>query len=173
MSQVLESALNRSRRSSFVKQYLYILWPESRGLLLELSRRLGDEVRLPGARVSLLADCLAEGAENFYRCKGRYHSTTWDSNVFLHFFQGVFFQAAAVFDCQVRTAPGGCWEAAHMPYLDWRLENPGAIEVSWPPAADSDGQAGRLCRLILSGRPYPCAWIVEQLLGLLGDGDHA
>lgn len=164
----------RSRRSSFVKQYLYMLWPASEGLLLELARRLGDEVSLPGAPVSLLAGSLAEGAENFYRRKGRYSAATWDQNVFLHFFQGVFCRAAAVFGCRVRTPDGGCWEVEHRPYLDWRLENSGGIEVSWQPeeawGAPDNGQAGRLCRLILTECNYPPTWALGELLRSLEGG---
>ncbi|MHB9071999.1 MAG: hypothetical protein ACYC6G_00585 [Desulfobaccales bacterium] len=170
MSRVLESALVRSRRSSFVKQYLYLLWPASEGLLLELARRLGDETSLPGTPVSLLAGSLAEGAENFYRRKGRYSAATWDQNVFLHFFQGMFCRAAAVFGCQVRTPDGGCWEVEHSPYLDWRLENPGGIEVCWQPEASPGDRAGELCRLVLAGCNYPGTWAVGQLLQLL-DGE--
>jgi len=141
-------------------------------MLLELSRRLGDEIRVPGARVSLLADCLAAGVENFYRRKGRYHPATWDSNVFLHFFQGVFIRAAAVFACRVQAADGGSWEVESLPYLDWRLEHPGAIEMLWGPPSEAGGQAGRLGRLILGARHYPCAWLVEQLWRRLGDRGH-
>jgi len=177
MSRVLESAMLRSRRSSFVKQYLYMLWPGSEGLLLELARRVGEEISLPGEPVSLLACSLAEGANNFYRRKGRYNSATWDQNVFLHYFQGVFCRAAAVFGCRVRASNGGCWELTEQPYLDWRLENPGNIEVSWEPNAaakglDCDG-AGRLCRLVLSDSNYPCTWAGGRLLDLLGGNvDH-
>jgi hypothetical protein len=121
----MQSALLQSRRSSFVKHYLLMLWPDADRLLLELARRLGDEIRLPGRPVSLLADSLAAGAENFYRRKGRYDSSTWVGNVFLHFCQGVFCRAAAAFSCRVRTAAGAYWEVAEQPFLDWRLENPG------------------------------------------------
>ena len=170
MSQVLESALVRSRRSSFVKQYLYLLWPASEVLLLELARRLGDEISLPGAPVPLLTGSLAEGAENFYRRKGRYSAATWDQNVFLHFFQGMFCRAAAVFGCQVRTSGGECWEVEQRPYLDWRLEYPGGIEVSWQREAPPGDRAGELCRLILAGSNYPGTWAVGQLLQSL-DGE--
>jgi hypothetical protein len=157
-----------------------MLWPGSEGLLLELARRVGDEISLPGEPVSLLAGSLAEGTNNFYRRKGRYNPATWDQNVFLHYFQGVFSRAAAVFGCRVRASNGGAWEVAERPYLDWRLENPGNIEVSWedPQSAtkglsgDGDG-AGRLCRLVLSDSNYPCTWAGGRLLDLLGGNvDH-
>jgi len=76
VSQVMQSALLQSRRSSFVKHYLLMLWPDSEKLLLELARRLGDEISLPREPVSLLADSLAAGAENCYRWKGLYDSAT-------------------------------------------------------------------------------------------------
>ena len=168
MSKVLESALVQSRRTGFVRQYLCLLWPASEGLLLELARCLGDEVSLPSASVSLLAGSLAEGGNNFYRRKGRYSAATWDQNVFLHFFQGVFCRAAAVFGCRVLTSDGGCWEVEHRPYLDWRLEHPGGIEVSWQSQEALEAlpgdQAGRLCRLVLSGCNYSGIWAVGQLL---------
>ena len=167
-SSVLQSAMTRSRRSSFVKQYLLMLWPGAEGLLLELARRLGDEISLPGETVSLLAGSLAEGAHNFYRCKGRYSASTWDQNIFLHFFQGVFCRAAAVFGCRVQTGSGGCWEVTHRPYLDWRQENPGGIEVSWEPAAAPVAGPEQLCRLVLAECNYPRTWVAGQLMELLG-----
>jgi hypothetical protein len=160
-----------------VKQYIHMLWPGSKVLLLELARRLGDEICLPGEPVSLLAGSLAEGANNFYRLKGPYNAATWDQNVFLYFYQGVFCRAAAVFGCRVRTGAGECWEVTQRPYLDWRLENPGGIEVSWEPEAtakglDGDG-AGQLCRLVMDASNYPCTWAGQRLLDLLGGNvDH-
>jgi len=64
------------------------------------------------------------------------------------------------------------------PYLDWRLENPGGVEVSWEPEAtakglDGDG-AGQLCRLVMDASNYPCKWATEKLLQMLalgGGGD--
>jgi hypothetical protein len=170
---VLQSALARSRRGNFVRQYVYLLWPGSKILLLELARRLGDEISLPGEPVSLLAGSLAAGAENFYRRKGYYDSATWDGHVFVHFYQGVFCRAAAVFGCRVRTAAGGCWEVAQQPFLDWRLENPGEIEVGWQAEVlptPADGRPGRLCRLVLSGCGDYHHWAVERLLGRLEGG---
>ncbi len=154
-----------------MKQYLYVLWPASEGLLLALAQRLGDEISLPGKPVSLLASSVAEGANNFYRRKGRYSASAWDLNVFLHFYQGAFTRAAAVFGCRVRTPDGSCWESRQEPYLDWRQKHPGGIEVSWQPDTSAGNGAGELCRLILSGCNYPGTWVVEQLLSLL-DGDH-
>jgi hypothetical protein len=162
----LGAALIRSQRGSFVRQYLYLLWPGSAGLLLELARRLGNEIGLPGEPVSLLADSLAAGANNFYRLKGRYHPATWDQNVFLHFFQGAFGRAGAVYGCRVRTVSGDeSWEVSHRPFLDWRREHPGAIEVDWLPEIVSE--AGNLFNLVLSGCNYPRTWMLEQLAGLL------
>lgn len=131
---------------------------------------------MPGQPVSLLADSLAEGAESFYRRKGRYDPATWDGNVFLHFYQGVFHRAAAVFACRVRTAAGVDWDVAQQPFLDWRQENPGGLEVNWQPealpGAHGGDLPGRLCRLVLSGCHYR-PWAVERLLGLLESGDGA
>ncbi|MBW1952085.1 MAG: hypothetical protein JRI66_03250 [Deltaproteobacteria bacterium] len=168
---VLESAMAKSRRGNFVKRYLYLLFPDSQGLLLELARRIGDEVKLPGEKLSLLAVCLREGAGNFYRRKanGRYNSSTWDQNVFLYFFQGVFWRASEIFDCRVLTLDGSCWEVTSLPYLDWRLQHPGEIEVCWPETRLEPGNpgAGKLCRLVLAGRDYRCTWAVRQLINLL------
>lgn len=169
---VLGSALAQSRRSSFVKQYLYLLWPDANGLLLELARRLGDEIITPGEQVSLFAVCLRKGAENFHRRKGRYNPTTWNQNVFLLFFQGVFSYATKAYDCRVRTASGASWEITQLPYLDWRSRNPGTIEVCWLPESASKDRAGELCRMVLSGCNYRHTWTVRQLLGALeGDED--
>ena len=167
----------RSRRSSFVKQYLLMLWPGSEGLLLELARRLGNEISLPGEPVSLLAGSLAEGANNFYRRKGRYNAATWDQNVFQHFFHGAFCRAAAAYACRVRTEAGACWEVRERPFLDWRLENPGGIEVGWEPETATKGldgdEARRLCHLVMHDSNYPCTWAGRRLLDLLGGNvDH-
>lgn len=170
MSQTLESALTRSRRSSFVKHYLLVLWPYSERILLEMARRLGDEIALPGDPCSLLANCMTEGAENFYRKKGRYNSSTWDKDIFLHFYQAAFARAAAIFDCEVRPQNGNCWDVTRQPYLDWRLENPGPIEVTWKPPASPAADAGHLFDLVFSACQYPRNWMVEQLLLEVGDG---
>jgi hypothetical protein len=163
--------MEQSRRGNFVKQYLWMLWPGSKVLLLELARRLGDEITLPGESVSLLADSLAAGANNFYRCKGRYNPATWCHNLFQHYYQGVFSRAALVYGCRAQTANGGYWEVEQVPYLDWRLENPGALEVSWDPEALSAGGPARLCRLLVDAGHYR-TWAVEQLLQGFGEEEH-
>lgn len=169
MSQALGSALTSSRRSSFVKHYLLVLWPNSTMILMELARRLGDEIGLPGESTSLLANCLAEGAANFYRLKKeRYNSSTWDLNLFLQFYHAVFSRATAIFNCRVCTHDGACWDVTKQPYLDWRLENPGPIEVSWQAQVSPGNQAEHLFNLVLSGSQYPRNWSVEQLKQLIG-----
>lgn len=169
---ILASALCRSRRRNFVRHYLFLLWPDSERLLLELARRIGGEVNLPGDRQSLLAACLSAGAGNFYRRKSRrYHPAAWDQKVFLDFFHGVFRQAAAIYDCRVLTREGAWWEAIYLPYLDWRRRHPGEIEICWQsrdfPVVDR--AAVRLCRLVLSGCGYRRTWTVKQLLNSLED----
>lgn len=164
----MQAALNRSQRGSFVKQKLYLLWPDSRAILEELAGRLGNEVALPGEPLPLLTASLSEGVEDFYRLKGRYDSSTWDLSVFLLFFRGVFTRASEVFGCRV-SAGGACWEVENVPFLPWRQENPGGLEVSRLPEEPPDDRALRLCRLVLGGSGYPRTWAVEQLLGLLGE----
>ena len=48
----LRSALAPVRRRSFLRTYLLVLWPSSERLLLELARRLGSEVYVPGSQVT-------------------------------------------------------------------------------------------------------------------------
>ena len=169
---VLQLALTQSGRSNFIRQYLYLLWPEAQGILLALARQIGGEIKLPDGKTPLLAVCLRHGAANFYERKRyiRYNPATWDHNVFVFFFQGLLNQAAEIFDCRVSTAAGSCWEAIKLPYLDWRLHNPGEIEVYWPAGGKeaSDQAAVQLFRLVLGDHEHRHIWTVNQLINLLG-----
>jgi len=98
-------------------------------------------------------------------------------DVFLHFFQGVFSRAAAVFAIRVQTTAGADWKVAEQPFLDWRQENPGDLQVAWRRealSAPDDDHPGRLCRMVLAGCDYR-PWMVQRLLSLLGatrENDH-
>ena len=94
--QVLQSALKPLRRRSFLQSYLLVLWPDSERILLEMARRIGGEVLVPGETTPLLTAGLGAGIKKFdhHRKQDGYNPRTWASNVYLHFWQGTVEAAA-------------------------------------------------------------------------------
>ena len=162
--QVLQSALRPVRRRSFLKDYLLVLWPDSERLLLEMARRLGNEVPAPGGTTPLLTASLGEGIKKFdhHRRQDGYHPRTWADNIYLHFWQGALTTAAAVMGYRGHAA-GGVWDPERLPFLDWRTEHPGEIEWEYHPVARPATEAERLYLLLL-GCAAPRPWVVRELL---------
>ena len=132
--QTLQSALKAVRRRSFLQSYLLVLWPDSERVLLEMARRLGGEVLVPGGTNSLLTASLGAGIKKFdhHRKQDGYNPRTWASNVYLHFWQGAVETAAQVMSFKAHAATG-IWNPAELPFLDWRSEHPGEIEWEYRP----------------------------------------
>lgn len=177
---VMKQAVRQSGRREFVNACLFRLWPASQALLWEVSRRLGDEIKAPGDKYTLLARSIRAGyAHHYAKHKplsrhGYYRLDDWERSVYLGFFTGLFVQAAEVCYCRVVSAGGGAWTVLGPPYMDWRRENPGPVIVQWESrhAASLHRTAWRLAwqSLLATGRRRH--WIERRLLEVLGELAH-
>ncbi len=82
---VMQAAVKQSGRQSFFRTSLFRLWPDAQPLLVEVSRRLGDEIRLPEDRQPLLVRSLRAGVAHFNSLHkprsrhGFYRLADWES----------------------------------------------------------------------------------------------
>ncbi|MEW6657351.1 MAG: hypothetical protein AB1424_01695 [Thermodesulfobacteriota bacterium] len=135
-----------------------------------MARRVGGEVHAHGASVPLLSASLEWGIRNFdrHRKQDGYDSSTWVSNVYLHFWQGAMEMASLVMGFYGHVA-GEVWNPARQPFIDWRVEHPGEITWQFQPVVRPASEAERLFRLLL-GREGPRPWVVKEVLRRLRDG---
>lgn len=165
----MQSALRSVRRRSFIRSYLLLLWPDSERLLLEMARRLGDEVHEPGSTTPLLAACLTAGINKFdqHRKREGYDPATWVSNVYLLFWQGAMEMVALSMGIRCHSADG-VWKPARQPFLDWRSEHAGDVTWEYSQVMRPAAEAERFYRLLL-GREGPRPWVVKEVLRRLRD----
>ncbi len=167
----MKAAVQQSGRRNFVWRCLFMLWPSAKQLLVELSRQLGDDICLPGDNRSLLCRSIIEGANAFYerhkKEKREYIAAEWDLKVYIMFFGTVFLRAAEVGDCRVTAVDGSCWTVDGLPYLDWRREHPGPVEIDWFLENDNYLEAEQLARLSLSACDGRRIWVNNVLLSTL------
>lgn len=148
--EVLQNSLRSVRRRSFFRSYLLLLWPDSERLLLEMARRLGDEVHAPDSATPLLVASLTAGINNFDRHRKResYNPTTWVSNVYLHFWQGAMEMAGLSMGIRCHSNDD-VWNPAHQPFLDWRSKHTGDVTWEYSQVIHPAVEAERFYRLLL------------------------
>lgn len=168
--QTLQSATKAVKRRSFFRSYLLVLWPNAEGQLLEMARRLGGEVLVPGSTTPLLPAALEAGIKkfDFHRKRDGYDPRTWVANVYLHFWQGTMEAAALAMGFRGH-ADGAVWNPAHQPFLDWRLEHPGELVWEHRSEVRTAADAERLYRLLV-GRKGPRPWVVKEVMRRLANG---
>ena len=154
-SEVMEAAVEQSGQRTFVRQYLYVLWPSAKALLVQLSRYIGGEIRLPGDEQSLLARSIATGAKAFaaFRRQERdkFSPVEWDKNMYFLFFEGLCRCASSIGCCQVSNSDGSSWALQESPFIDWRLRYPGPVKIEWQQDKNNGKLAVQLaCRSLLS-----------------------
>lgn len=173
---IMKQAMRQSGRQEFVTSCLFRLWPHSRDLLLEVSRRLGDEIRRPGDRLSLLGRSIRTGYDHFssrHRSKReRYRLDDWDGSVFFEFFYGLYWQASEVSCCRVVSADGAIWTVQGPPYIAWRRRHGGEILINWHDGGDLNRTALRLAWQTMLAYRKQRLWIERRLLEALGRVAH-
>lgn len=174
--EVMRRALKQTGRAGeFVRSCLFRLWPDSKGLLREVARRVGEEIRLPEDRHPLLVRSIRAGYEQYKRFHrqrrrwGLYLLTEWDQNVFLGFFYGLFWQAAAVGYCRIWAQDGSAWTVMGPPYLEWRQRHPGPVMVEWHDDGDQGRTACRLAWQAMLAQRKNRLWIERRLLEVLSN----
>jgi hypothetical protein len=132
--EALDTACKQSGQRNFVWLDLLLLWPSAKPLLVYLSRCLGGEIHLPGDDLSLLARSIATGAEAFaafrWQTRGKFSPSAWDKNMYVLFFEGFCRCAARIGCCRVSNGDSSSWPQ-QIPYIDWRLQHPGAVQIEW------------------------------------------
>lgn len=172
--ELMKLAVRQSGRQEFVTSCLFRLWPDSKGLLREVSRRLGAEIRFPEDRLSLLGRSIRTGYEHFKnvhrRKQGRYRLEEWDFNVFFGFFYGLYWQASEVGCCRVVCEDGGVWTVLGAPYLTWRERHPGPVKIYWDGSTNQSLNriAWRLAWQTMLAYRRRRHWIERRLLRYLG-----
>lgn len=173
---VMRQAVRESGRQEFVTT-LFRLWPSAQGLLQEVGRRLGGEIRCPGDKKrTLLAQSIRAGYANFNAIHkprsrhGCYALRDWEETVYLGFFIGLYRQAAEVGYCRVEAPDGSVWTVQGLPYLTWRERHPGPVAVLWdgPNNLALNRLAWRLAWQTLLACRRRRQWIERRMLAYLG-----
>lgn len=170
----MQAAIEQSGRRNFVRQCLFMLWPSTKPLLLSLTRQLGDEIRLPEDDLSLLCRSILTGVDRFRadhrRDKKRCllgNTADWDLKVFISFLAATYQCAADIGYCRVATVYGCTWTVEQQPYMDWRREHPGQLQVAWEWDSEPVLGAEQLVRLTMQESGAPKNWASKMLLALL------
>jgi hypothetical protein len=164
-----------------VRQYLYVLWPSAKSLLVQLSRNIGGEIFLPGDEKSLLARSIAAGAKSFAdfrpQQRDKFSPMEWDKNMYFLFFEGFCRSASSIGCCRVSSADGSSWALQESPLIDWRLRDPGPMKIEWQREKYNGKLAVQLaCRSLL---PFsnPHCWaslnLIKNLVRQWGSNDTA
>lgn len=164
----MEAAVDQSGQRNFVRRYLLLVWPSARAVMVYLSRCLGGEIHLPGDDLSLLARSIATGAEAFaaFRRQERdnFSPSACDKNMYVLFFEGFCRCAAHVGCCRVLNGDGSSWPQ-QIPYIDWRLQHCGAVQIEWRREEKNNGKlAVHLARRSLLSCGSPRTWANKTLI---------